>query len=595
MKAIATRPKSAGFLLIATLSLACSVFAVEKAATLKTLGRMPVKEITVFKDGHAFVAQEGAMPVNAKGNVLMNYLPAPVVGTFWPYAADKSAKLTGVTASQRRISVERTALNLRELLEANIGAEAIITEKNTNKYAATIMGIPTRSSEELESTSPPNSGEKLPESGNLILLKTSDGVKAVNIDQIQDVTFKQMNKSAAAKEEFRNLLTLKLDWGKRQPASSANVGLLYLQKGVRWIPSYKVSLDGNGNAFIKLQATLINELTDLEDANVNLVVGVPTFSFKDTIDPIALQQTAAQLSQYFQNDQSGNLRNSMLANNFNNSIMSQQVARASDYQNPIDEGQSDGTDSGVGDSTKNEDLFVFNAGHVTLKKGERMVLALAEFTIPYKDVFTLELPFAPPAEMDQYNRNAQQQEMARLLKTPKVMHKIRLTNKSHYPLTTAPALIFRDGRVLSQGMMTYTATDAASDLTITTAVDIAAKKSDIETGRTPRAVVVRGNEYVRVDLAGKIVLTNHRAQVSEIEVTRFVLGNAESAAHDGKVEKINAFEDAEHVGGQSFAWNWYNWPNWWAQYNGIGRITWKLKLEPRETVELDYKWNYFWL
>ena len=50
------------------------------------------------------------------------------------------------------------------------------------------------------------------------------------------------------------------------------------------------------------------------------------------------------------------------------------------------------------------------------------------------------------------------------------MHKLRLTNNSKYPLTTAPALILRDGRVLAQGMMTYTATGADVDLAITTAV-----------------------------------------------------------------------------------------------------------------------------
>src|SRR5207253_722798 len=107
-----------------------------------------------------------------------------------------------------------------------------------------------------------------------------------------------------------------------------------------------------------------------------------------------------------------------------------------------------------GDSGKNEDLFVFNVPHVTLKKGERMVLLIAEFTLPYQDLFTLDLPFAPPQEVRANLNNDQQRELARLFNAPKVMHKIRLTNNSKYPLTTAPALIIRDGHVLAQGMMT---------------------------------------------------------------------------------------------------------------------------------------------
>src|ERR1035441_1085466 len=75
------------------LTLAAS--AAEKAAPLSTFGKLPIKEITVFKDGHAFVAHEGAMPTDEHGNVVMDYLPAPVVGTFWPYSAEKRAKQAG--------------------------------------------------------------------------------------------------------------------------------------------------------------------------------------------------------------------------------------------------------------------------------------------------------------------------------------------------------------------------------------------------------------------------------------------------------------------------------------------------------------------
>src|SRR5438477_12879917 len=87
-----------------------TLLAAENAAPLSALGKMPVKEITVFKDGHVFVAHEGSMPIDANGNVLMDYLPTPIIGTFWPYSADKNAKLSGVIASQQRVLVKRTAL-----------------------------------------------------------------------------------------------------------------------------------------------------------------------------------------------------------------------------------------------------------------------------------------------------------------------------------------------------------------------------------------------------------------------------------------------------------------------------------------------------
>lgn len=565
------------------------------ASSGTTFGELPIKELTVFKDGPALVAHEGELPTDDRGNVVMDYLPTPVVGTFWAYSATSRASLTGVVAAQRRTRVEHTALDLRELLEANIGAEAIIQEAGTNRYLATLLGIPARSSAELAASSPPGAPEALPVKGNIILLKTAEGIRAENIDQIQQVTFTHEYKAAGTDEEFRNLLTLNLDWGRTRPAKTASVGLFYLQKGFRWIPSYRIELDGESNAVVKLQATLINELADIDDVSLNLVVGVPTFKFKDTLDPIALQQNLAQLSSYFQGDQTANNR---IALQFSNAIMSQQVAVPRPDETPAVSGGGAGVDLGpdIAETSKDEDLFVFRVQHITLRKGERMILPVAEFTLPYRDVFTLDLPFAPPSEMRENINMEQQRELARLMAAPKVMHKIRLLNTSKYPLTTAPALIVRDGRVLAQGMTTYTAAGASADIGVTIAVDVPVKSTDVETKRTPNSTQQNGTWYSRVDLAGKITLTNHRARSTDLEVTRYVLGAADAADHGGKAEAINAFENAEWLGDTAWPgwWGWYSWPAWWSRVDGIGRVTWKLTVPPGQSVMLGYDWHYLW-
>jgi hypothetical protein len=132
----------------------------------------------------------------------------------------------------------------------------------------------------------------------------------------------------------------------------------------------------------------------------------------------------------------------------------------------------------VAESGKNEDLFIFPVKHITLKKGQRMVMPIGEFTMKYKDVFTLDIPFAPPPETWRNFDGGRQAELARLFSSPKVMHKIRLYNSSEYPLTTAPALILKNDRVLAQGMMTYASPGSDTDLSITTAIDIRVKKAE---------------------------------------------------------------------------------------------------------------------
>src|SRR5258706_13840939 len=77
----------------------------DPATPLTALARMPVKEITVFKYGHAFLLHSGKMPTDAAGNVLLDALPQPVLGAFWPYSADKNAKRTSVTASRHKANL----------------------------------------------------------------------------------------------------------------------------------------------------------------------------------------------------------------------------------------------------------------------------------------------------------------------------------------------------------------------------------------------------------------------------------------------------------------------------------------------------------
>ena len=548
---------------------------------------MPVKEMTIFKDGHAFVLHEGEMPTDTNGNVPIDYLPRPILGTFWAYSADSRAELTGVISHKCVVPVKRTALTIPELIESNIGAKVRIIEAGLAAYETTILGIPTRSSEELSRIESPGSPEKLPQRGNIVLLKFEGGVKAVPIDRIQQVTFLNEPKRQLAGEEFRNRMTLKLDWGKRESERTATVGMVYVQRGIRWIPNYRVDIDGEGNAIIKLQATLINELADIENINVHLVIGVPTFAFEDTPDPISLQETVAQLSRHFRRD-------SQTAFALSNMIMSQAempVRRVNvpDSGNTLDLGPD------VAGSGKNEDLYVFTLEHLTLKKGQRMVVPVAEYTLKYQDIFVLDLPFGPPPEV-RHNLNSEQQtRLAQLYYSPKVMHKIRLANNATCPLTTAPALILRQGHIIAQGMMTYTAAGASSDLELTAAVDIAVEKLDKETERIPDAAKWDGYTYARSNLNGTIHLTNRRSDTVNLEIRRSVLGHIDSANHEGIIEHLGRHEGGwMNPNSLPFWWSWYNWPYWWYHFNAVGRVTWKCQLKPEETVDLEYQWHYFW-
>jgi hypothetical protein len=147
-------------------------------------------------------------------------------------------------------------------------------------------------------------------------------------------------------------------------------------------------------------------------------------------------------------------------------------------------------------------------------------------------------------------------------------------------------------------MTQYTSVGAQLDLAVTTAVDISVEKDEKETERTPNALRWDGHEYARIDLSGHIKLTNHTDRPAELEITRYVLGTVGQVDQGGKGEMVNVVEDPGFVpagtpGGTSW-WGWYKWPDWWHRVNGIGRITWKQKLDPAKSILLNYDWYYHW-
>ena len=562
---------------------------------------LPVREVSVFKDGHAFVVHRGRVAVDAAGDVRLDHLPAPVLGTFWAGVADGPERagtgVAAVTASQTRVAVERTALTLAELVRANPGERVMVTEipppdRDPAPYEATLLEAPQQSAEELESLAPPGEGPKLPVVSDLVFLATDSGTRVVPLARIQDITFRERPATLLGREEFRPALTLRLmrqaPGGEPEPLAGgeAEVGLMYVQRGLRWIPSYRVELDGAGKARVSLQATLVNDLVDLDDVACNLVVGVPSFAMKDSLDPIALEQAAARLARAVDLD-NGNRYGNFLSN----AMMSQVAGVGGAGAAP-----SEAPDAAPGDKT--EDLWVFRLEHVSLKRGERMVVPVSAVTLPYRDFFKLEIPFVPPADIVQRVDPRQGAELARLAAEPKAIHTLRLSNTARAPLTTAPALVMRDGRVLAQGMLTYTSAGADADLAVTTAVDIRVAKEERETRRVPNAANWNGDQLARIDLAGTVSLSNRRSGPVEIEVVRHVLGNVESAQDGGKVERVNVLEDlallGQAPGPGGPAWiGWFNWPPWWRQFNGAGRIRWRVTLEPGAETSLGYAWSYY--
>lgn len=535
---------------------------------------LPVREITVFKDGHAFVLHEGSVPTH-DGKVRLAFLPNPVIGTFWPYSADSKVRLVSARAGVEELKTQRHATELADLLRANPGARVSVQEIDRN-YEARIAALPELESETQEA----QSGAV---SGSIAMFETQTGLRVVKLERLLDVTFIDAPQRKIADKKNQNVMTLQLDWGQQTAQDSAQIGMTYLQKGIRWVPNYRMTLDDDGQATLELQATLINEMLDFEDVKLHLVIGVPSFDFKETSDPFGLQQQAAELSRYFQQP-------AQTAHAFSNSIMLQtQVARRNEFRGA---GTAGSQGAEIPGSTANEELFIFTVDGISMRKGERMVVPVGRWTVAAEERFQLVLPSRPPREIHAHFNTDQQAQLAKLYHQPKVNRMVLATNSSDAPFTTAPTLFVANNRLLGQGMMTYTPIGAQVEVKVNAAIDISVTHEETELSRSPSVRKWGGYDYDQIDLQGQIGLTNRRDQPVQVRVVREVMGLIDEANQEGRIVRRGLQEQSDYA--RPFWWTWYSWPAWWHQLNVHTDVSWNLTIEPGKQVDLSYDWHYFW-
>ncbi len=559
---------------------------------------LPIREVTAFKDGHALVMRAGKVPVDARGDLVLTELPRPVLGTFWADTSQPGARLSSVRSERIESQRTKTAGTVEELLRANVGREiAFRTVYSTDKQG-TLIDIVEQQAQAIPVApfGTPHFNSYIPPAQptqRVALLRSDQGVSAIPIDSMLDVRFlgdgitRELTERA---DEERMTLDLVWDSG---PESEASASLLYLQRGLRWIPSYRVTILDDERVRIELQATLINELADLDDVMLHVAIGVPTFSFEHTPDPMGLREHMDSLGLFFQNASAGQT-GAMLSN-----ALMAQSARMSEHayasSGHLNAGQPSAPE--LSGAERAEDLFVFSVDHVTLARGARMVVPLTSTETTFESVYTLDLPASPPTQALRNLGSEQHRQIAEILSRPVAQHVLRICNENTegHPFTTAPALIVREGRALAQGLMTYTPVGASLDLAVGKAVDLGVKTDEIESARVPNAVKWDGHDYMRVDIGFEAQLTNRKSHPVRVEVRKFAFGNPVDATAEGLSEAVSVFSaDASWDFGGSPWWQHYNWPYYWHRLNGAARFTWSVELKPGETIGLGATWQYFW-
>ena len=515
--------------------------------------------VALFKNGLGFITRAAELPAG-QGIVLIEGLPAPAHGTFWVHALDSGAAIRDVVAFERETVGRIEATSVQEIIEANVGQTVDLRLGDKETVHAKIVSVPTDRGPDPPRSNPGRFGYDAgayatpPQASSLVILQSSGGTMAVNKNAVLQVS----SASGALKttiERRKRTVTLRLRAERR--GGPGRIAVAYMAKGITWAPSCAIDITDARKARLTARAEIIDEIEDLDGAQVNLVTGFPNLKFADVIDPIAMRGDLAAFLNSVSNPAPGG------SSGYRGAVMQQAVLSNARMD---DESMFPAYASGPLEGQTMEELFFYPQSGVTLRQGERGYYPLYTAEVPYEHLYEWHIEDALD-QQDQYRTPEAEPE-----KAEEVWHSIRLTNSSRVPWTTAPALTMQGGQVLGQDLIHYTSPGGKTTVKITKAVDIKAERAESETARQRNAASFYGTSYDLVEVHGKLEAVNYKDKGITLTITKELSGEVLASSPAAKVAKT-----AKGL----------------KQVNPKSALTWELPVRSRARVEIDYGYKVY--
>lgn len=456
-----------------------------------TAQNLPVRTVTVFKNGRSLLQKSGRAPLQ-DGRYTITELPAALFGTFWVGSADGS--LQSVFSVLDSVDAPRLDLGVHDILRKNLGKPLRLhLEAGNDRGYEPLDGVVEKVYED---------GRSAP----VYVFRTAAGhwltlmgheIHRAEFSAAPDLSF------PGKKAETR--LELRFKPGQRD----AVIDLSYLVEQLGWTPIYRLELSGKNRGRLALRAEIVNDAEDLGDAELRLAVGVPNFAFADR--PAALVSFGEQDIRRFRDDSYLSASNTLL--------VQQQMSFS--YEMPT-RPTGDGADDNFAGSQA-EDFYFYSVRPGNFPKQSRYQFPIFEADVQPTHFYECVLPAASPGSIGAY-RDSRAVAEAR----HPVFHYIEFKNQTKFPWTAGAVNLLSQNesglQPVSQDLLPYTAPGATCKVKIAQTPEIKITQAEGDVDRQENAKKFFSTTYDKVKIEAQVCAINYGDEPVTLKIRRSLEG-----------------------------------------------------------------------
>ena len=550
------------------------------AKTSAEPGNAPIVKLQLFKNGFGFVTREIAARDWSEPMVL-NPAITPRHGTLWFEPAETVIRRTTRECAVTEQSAgdndapgyrpdwssmtdvyewKQVTLKLKdgpELSGVVVGNQKPKTAEQSQpvEIIDSLSAYRSSSSFRISSAGNPVAASKSPFGAGFLTIRTEDGdyisVRQDDVARIRAVSMSDGKLPVPEKTVTEEVQVVKAPKDHRGP-----VRMRYLSEGITWSPFYRVDLRDNGKLTINASATLLNDLEDFENVEVELISGFPNMVFASSLSALSKGMTFQNFLNNLANPNSPSyLRGGVTSNVLSQSVFSNSAPAYDDIQ-PAGPQPAPWTTSGM------DDMQYKSAGKLAMKKGDVLQLPIASKTADFEYVTTWTAPMEKRFSFGEGSGDAT------------LWNCIRFRNPFDFALTTAPYEIEQNGRVLGQSTGTWFGAGDPATVKITKAMAVSASITQAESGNQGRYYTekkgVFEEKYHYPDVTANLVLANRSAKEVKMVVESAFFGELISA--DGKPSKLPQPTDSR-------------------TRNSKTKLVWEVTVPASGRIELNYTYK----